>query len=129
MSAAHVSAGAIWDGERLRLDDAPVFNAGMRRLKLADGEHVTLRVERTDDAWRHSDVKHLFGHVYAPVVEYTGFSKTELHLLAKSLYMPEGRTSITELNRDELRDFTNEVEQWLRTEVWEAFERRDDYAA
>jgi SpoVK/Ycf46/Vps4 family AAA+-type ATPase len=59
--------------------------------------------------------------VYGPVVDYTGYSKTELHLMAKALFMPEGKTSLTELNREELREYTEHVERWLREECADAY--------
>ena len=123
--SGHVTGLAAWDGEKLRLVDPVVFNAGMRRLKPGNGETFVIRVEREAEAWRHSDVKHLFGHVYLPVVEYTGYTKTELHTIAKGLWMPDGKTSLTELDREEIQEYTRLVDRWLREECWQAFERPD----
>jgi hypothetical protein len=117
-----VTATAIWDGSKLQLDDQVLFVAGVRRMKLGAGEEVLVRVERKAEAWRHSDVKHLFGHIYQPVVDYTGMTKTELHLLAKSIWMPEGATSLTELSREQMREYSDLTERWLREDIWEAFE-------
>lgn len=89
--------------------------------KWGEGTALKVRIEPEEEAWQHGDLKHLFGHIYQPVCEYTGYSKTELHLMAKSLFMPEGKTSLTELNRDELREYTEHVERWLLEECADAF--------
>ena len=123
--SGHVTARAVWDGERIQLDDPMVFRAAIRRMKFGAGETLIIRVESEAEAWRHSDVKHLFGHIYAPVLEFgeTGYTKTEFHTVEKAFWMPDdGRTSITELNREELQDYTRLCEKQLREEFPDAFE-------
>lgn len=90
-----------------------------RRLRAAkqwgDGTALTIRIEPEDEAWRHSDAKHLYGHLYAPVSKRTGETVAEVHLRMKAKFMPEdGRTSITQLNREEMKSFTESVEQDIR---------------
>lgn len=83
--------------------------------KLGDGTALTIRVEPEDEAWRHSDAKHLYGHLYSPVAARTGETVAEVHLRMKTKFMPDdGRTSITQLNRDEMKAFTESVEQDIR---------------
>lgn len=79
------------------------------------GAHLSIRVEPEEEAWRHSDVKHLYGHLYKPVSDTHGETVAEVHLRMKAQFMPEdGRTSITQLNRDELKAFIESVEQDIR---------------
>jgi hypothetical protein len=91
--------------------------------KLGDGVALRIRIEPEDEAWRHSDGKHLYGHLYKPVSKRHGEPVAEVHLRMKSQFMPEdGRTSITELNRDEFKSFIESVEQDIREndpESWE----------
>lgn len=90
-----------------------------RRQKAAkawgDGTILKIRIEPEEEAWRHSDAKHLYGHLYAPVSTRTGETVAEVHLRMKAQYMPDdGRTSITQLNREELKSFMESVEQDIR---------------
>lgn len=79
------------------------------------GTMLSIRIEPQDEAWRHSDAKHLYGHLYGPVSRRTGETVAEVHLRMKAAYMPDdGRTSITQLNRDEMKSFTESVEQDIR---------------
>lgn len=80
-----------------------------------DGCALNIRVEPEDEAWRHADAKHLYGHLYKPVSARHGETVAEVHLRMKAQYMPDdGRTSITELNRDEMKSFIESVEQDIR---------------
>lgn len=83
--------------------------------KWGEGCALKVRVEPEDEAWRHSDGKHLYGHLYKPVSKRHGETVAEVHLRMKSQFMPDdGRTSITELNREEMKDFIEAVEQDIR---------------
>lgn len=122
MSTALVVEAVVFEGRIKLIDEFAYRTLSARRAKQwGEGTPITIRIEPQDEAWQHGDVKHLFGHVYEPVCEYTGYSKTELHLMAKSLFMPEGKTSLTDLNREELREYTEHVERWLREECADAF--------
>lgn len=116
-----VTAAAVWDDGKVRVLQHTTFVEKLKRCKFGQGTALVVRVEPEEEAWRYGDLKHLFGHVYQPVVEYAGYTKVELHAMAKAQFMPEGKTSLTELNRDELKAYTAAVEQWLRTECGEAF--------
>jgi hypothetical protein len=120
-----VTGQAVWTGTKVEMRDPVVFVAQIRRAKFGTGQALTVRVEPEDEAWRYSDLKHLFGHVYQPVVDYSGYTKVELHEMAKALHMPEGKTSLTQLNREELKDYTAAVEQWLREECGDAYALMD----
>lgn len=113
----HITVGATWINGKLAFtpDQQAAFVRGVRRLKLGDGECVSIRVEREDEAWKYSDAKHLYGHLYSPVSKRTGETVAEVHLRMKVSFMPDdGRTSITQLNREEMRSFIESVEQDIR---------------
>ena len=56
-----------------------------------------------------------------PFCEWTGYHKHEAHAMLKAECMPEGKTSITELSREELRDYTTAAEHTAREWSPEAF--------
>lgn len=116
-----VTADAVWTGTKVDVRLPGVFAEALKKAKWVDGQTLVIRVEPEDEAWRYTDLKHLFGHVYGPVVEYTGYSKEEFHLLMKSQFMPEGKTSLTQLNRDELKEYTMRVDQHLRESIPDAY--------
>lgn len=103
----------------------PYYRTRRRRAakKWGVGCALKIRIEPEEQAWRHSDGKHLYGHLYKPVSERTGETVAEVHLRMKSQFLPDdGRTSITELNRDEMKSFIESVEQDIREndpESWE----------
>lgn len=124
--SAPITVDAIFRGGKVDLLDPVRYQTLLERAQFGVGEELIVRIESKAEAWRHGDVKHLFGHVYEPVVRYTGISKVELHLQAKALWMPDdGRTSITQLSREELRVFSDTADQAFREDVWEAYERFD----
>jgi hypothetical protein len=88
-----------------------------------DGTAITIRIEPEDEAVRLDQYRHLVGHVFQPVVDTDfGYTKSELCLLAKAQFMPDdGRTSLTELNAEEMADFIRQCEVWLHTEFPDAF--------
>lgn len=101
-------------------------NFAVRRQRAArdwgEGVALKIRIEPEEDAIRYSDLKHLYGHLYTPVSQHTGETVAEVHLRMKVLYLPEdGRTSITELNREELKQFMESVEQDIREHTPEAW--------
>jgi hypothetical protein len=67
------------------------------------------------------EVRHYWGHVVDPFCQETGYHKHEAHTLLKAECMPEGKTSITELSREELRAYTEAAEQTAREWCPEAF--------
>lgn len=83
--------------------------------RVGEGVRLKIRIEPEADAWRHADAKHLYGHLYGPVSTRHGETVAEVHLRMKAAYMPDdGRTSITELNRDEMKAYIESVEQEIR---------------
>lgn len=90
--------------------DTEEYRKQIRLKGWVDGTPMTNRTEPSSGDWRHADVKYLFGYRYKPFVEcYEGWTTAEAHLHFKSLFMPEGKTSLTQLERDEMRAFTDDV--------------------
>ncbi len=116
-----VTAAAVWDANKVRVLDEGGFVESLRKAKWGQGSALVVRVEPEEDAYTYAQLKHLYGHVYEPVVAYAGITKVELHAMAKVQHMPEGKTSVTQLSRDELKAFTEAVEQWLREEIGDAY--------
>ena len=122
MSALVVSA-VVRDGD-VHVTDACYKTRRQRAAKRwGDGTVITIRIEPEDEAVRLDQYRHLFGHVFQPVVDTDcGHTKAELCLMAKAQFMPDdGRTSLTELNADEMADFIRQCEVWLHTEFQDAF--------
>lgn len=84
---------------------------------------ITIRMEPEVEAVRLDQYRHLFGHVFEPVVQADcGHTKAELCLMAKAQFLPDdGRTSLTELTAEEMADFIRQCEVWLHTEYPDAF--------
>lgn len=89
--------------------------------KWGDGCALTIRIEPEEEAWRYADAKHYYGHLVTPVAEFTGETKHDVHLRLKALYLPDGKTSITELDREEFKAFLEAVEQGIREDLPEAW--------
>jgi hypothetical protein len=119
---SHVSAPAFWRDGKLVLADATLFVHQLKRAKFGSGEALVVRVEREEDAYVYGALKHYWGHLVTPVSEFTGYTKHEAHAMFKALFLPDGMKSLTECNRDQMRAFTESVEQHIREEIPEAFE-------
>lgn len=96
-----------------------------RRMKAAkrwgDGCLLSIRIEPEDEAYTYGQIKHYWGHVVTPLSDDTGYHKAEVHAMLKAECMPEGKTSITELNKDELSLYTEAAEQKAREWSPDAF--------
>lgn len=115
MGTALIVSAVVHDGE-IHVTD-PHYKARRQRAAKSwgDGCALKIRVEPEEDAWRHSDAKHLYGHLYTPISRRHGETVAEVHLRMKAQFMPDdGRTSITELNREEMKAFIESVEQDIR---------------
>jgi hypothetical protein len=93
------------------------FEALRRRSAKRWGEGVmlTIRIEPKDEATKAWQFRHLYGHLFSPVSKETGETVADVAIRMKSQFMPDdGRTSLTELNEAELKNFTEAVEQDIR---------------
>ena len=112
-----VTSAAVFAKGRVHLVDEFMYQAFVKRAgkKWGEGAALTVRVEPEDEAWRYSDAKHLYGHLYTPVSRRTGEPVSEVHLRMKAAFLPDdGRTSLTQLNRDEMKAYIESVEQDIR---------------
>ena len=116
-----VIASATWDGRKLVMADTDSYRRDLKKLELGAGEQVTVRVERPEDARKYHQLKHLFGHIYKPVSDSSGYSSLELHALCKAQFMPDGKLSTVDLSYEEMDEFTKHAELWLRESMPEAF--------
>jgi hypothetical protein len=92
--------------------------------KIGDGVVLKIRIEPADEAIRYHQLKHLFGHIFAPTSKQTGETVADVAVRMKVAFMPDdGRTSLTELNYDELKAFTEAVEQDIRENDPESWDR------
>ena len=122
VSAIVVSA-VVRDGRIHICDNFYRTRVGKAAKSWGDGIELQIRIEPKDEAVRLDQYRHLFGHVFQPVVDTDcGHTKAELCLMAKAQFMPDdGRTSLTELNAEEMADFIRQCEVWLHTEFPDAF--------
>ena len=121
MTRDRVSAKAVVRDGKPVLLDAALFWAQFRQMKLGEGEEVVYRLARPEDAYTYAQIKAYWGFIVAPFCDYTGYHKHEVHALLKTECMPDGKTSITELNHDELKAYTQAAEQTAREWCPDAF--------
>jgi hypothetical protein len=123
MTAGHVTAHAVWNADlkNVVLTDAASFHARLRKVGFGNGEALTIRVEREADARTYAQLKYWHGYVLAPLVEYTGDHDWRLYL--KAMFLPDGKTSLTELDYEEMLAFTEQSEAWARAECPMAYEQ------
>ena len=102
-------------------------NLAVKRQRAArdwgDGTALKIRIEPEEDAIQYAQYKHLYGHLYTPWSARNGDTVADLNVQMKTQFMPDdGRMSLTELTREELKQFTEAVEQYIRENdpaVWE----------
>lgn len=122
---ALVVDGVVEKG-RVRLVDEFHYRvlADRAAKKWGDGTALVLRIEPADEAAKHHHFKHLFGHYLTPVSEVTGYTVTELKDEMKARFLPDGMTSLTDMNADQFDEFNRSVEQCIReeypSEAWDA---------
>jgi len=123
MKPGHVSAHGVWNSElgKVVLTDATLYHRQLKRMGFGDGEALTIRVEREADAKTYGQLKYFHGYVLTPLVEYTGDHDWKLYL--KAMFLPDGKTSLSELTYEEMRAFTEQAEAFARAEVPQAYEQ------
>lgn len=121
MSALVVDA-VVRDG-RIHITDYFYRTRSAKAAKSwGDGVELHIRIEPKDEAVALNQYRHLFGHIFEPVADYTGYTKQELCLIAKAQFLPDdGRTSLTQLNHEEMAVFIQQCEGWLGSECPDAF--------
>jgi hypothetical protein len=130
MPATHVSAPAVYRDGKLHLMDPVVFNAGLKRLKPGEGETFVITVTPEADAIWLGQYRYFFAAIVTPLSEYTGYPKAWVHEFLKALFYPkDGRTSLTQLSRQEFADYISTCEEFARVEFWDAFDDAEQLAA
>lgn len=108
---------AAVDGDAIVPID-PFYAARTKRAarRWGAGRLLVIRIEPEDEAWRHSDVKFLYGYLYGPVSRKTGETVADVHLRFKAsdCWPDDGRTSLTQLNREEMKAYIEAVSQDIR---------------
>jgi hypothetical protein len=128
MSALVVSA-VVREGDVHVTDEFYRTRRQRAAKRWGDGTIITIRIEPEDEASKHHHYKHLFGHYLTPVSDYTGYTVTELKDEMKARFLPDGMTSLTDMNAEQFEEFNRSVEQCIREEIPEAFERCADAMA
>ena len=121
MSTALLVDAVVREGRIVIADHFYRTRADRAAKKWGDGTALKIRIEPEDDAYTWAQMKHLFGHVYTPLSEWNGDFVTDWHLLLKAAFMPEGKMSLTQLNRQELDDYIRQCEVYAHTAHPEAF--------
>lgn len=120
---SHVTARAVYSGGMLRVGDLDrvALRAGLRQMGLGDGEELIVRIERPDDAYTAGQVRAYWGFVIGPLHRWSGHARNELHAMFKAALLDEGKTSLTQLSREEMDTFLREAEVLAREECPDAF--------
>ena len=129
MKGSALVVDAVVRGDQIHVCDEFYQTRKTKAAKAwGEGRALKIRIEPEEEAVRLDQYKHLFGHVFEPVVDMKcGYTKGELCALAKTMFFPDdGRESLTELTAAEMADFILQCEVWLHTEYAEAFELHDD---
>jgi hypothetical protein len=111
----------VRDGD-VHVTDA--FYATRRRKwakRTGDGTIITIRIEPEDEAYSYAEIKAYWGYTVTPFAEATGYHKNEVHAMLKAECMQEGKTSITELSREEFRAYREAADQKAREWCPDAF--------
>ncbi len=125
MSGSAVVVDAVVKDGHLHIVDESLYRTRVKNAakRWGNGTSLKVRIEPEEEAIRLDQYRHLFGHVFQPVVDTDcGHTKAELCLMAKAQFMPDdGRSSLTELTGAEMADFIRQCEVWLHTEFPDAF--------
>ena len=90
------------------------------------GTVLKIRVEPEEEAYTHADLKHYYGHLVSPLSEWNGDTVVEWDDRLKAMFLPEGKKSKTDCNRDELKAFIQACEVYAHTNHPEAFALMDN---
>lgn len=124
MSGALVVDAVVADGNVLIPAGQHYEERKRRKAKSwGDGCALKIRIEPADEAAKYHQFKHLFGHLIGPTAKRTGDTKSDLETRLKGYFLPDdGRVSLTELNYEEMKDFIESVEQYIREEYSDAWD-------
>jgi len=89
--------------------------------KWGDGAALIIRIETEEDAKAYGQLKYFFGYIVEPMEEFTG--DTDWALRFKTMFMPDEKTSLTQLSYDEMAMVNQKSEAYARMMCPEAFEQ------
>lgn len=121
----HIQARGVFVGGEVRIIADHAYRRDLQRAerRWAEGEALTLWISTEEDGLRYSQLKHYYGHLVTPLAQDCGYTKTEQDLMLKAMFLPEGKTSLTQLTYDEMDDYSKTVESFIREERPEALGR------
>jgi hypothetical protein len=105
---------AVQDADVIPMEADYVPRKRRAAKRWGEGRAIIIRMEPEDEGASEGQRRYYFGRVLKPFSDYTGYRMDELHSMLKALCMQEGKTSITELNDEEMRDYTEAAEHTLR---------------
>jgi hypothetical protein len=123
MSALIVDA-VVRDG-RIHITDENFYRTRAERFakKLGNGTMLKIRIEPEEEAISDGQRRYYFGRIVKPLVEYTG--DLDVHDNFKAALIQDGRTSITQLSREEMAFFIEAAEFFAHTKCPDAFALED----
>jgi hypothetical protein len=108
----HVTASAVIRDGKPVLVDPVVYHAGLRQMKLGEGEAVVIRLEREADAKRYHRLKWFYGFIVKQCVENTGYTVPELDAMFRALFMPADVPTLSLMSDEQMRDFNIQSEAY-----------------
>lgn len=127
MSSALVFDAVVKDGKIALVDDQFYRTKSAHAAKgWGDGCALKVRIEPEEDAYTHGQMKHYYGHIISPLSEWNGEFPTEWDVRLKAMFLPEGKTSKTQCNREELDAYIHQCEVYAHTAHPEAFALYDN---
>lgn len=84
-----------------------------------DGCVIQARLEPKEEAISDGQRRYYFGRIVGPYVDYTG--DLDFHDNVKAALIQDGRTSITQLNHDEMAFFIEAAEYFAHSKMPEAY--------
>lgn len=115
--STHVSAAAVWDGEKLQFSDVVTYHAGLRGMKLGQGEEVQVLVMRPEEAKRYWQLKWYYGFIVKQCVEKTGYTKREMDAILRANGLDPEVTSLVTASYSALRDLILASEIYAASEI------------
>lgn len=128
MSGTAVLVDAVVRDGQIHITDENLYRTRMKSAakKWGDGCILKVRVEPAEEAYTHSQLKHYYGHIITPLSEWNGDTPVEWDQRLKAMFLPEGKTSKTECNHDELASYIQSCEVYAHTNHPEAFALYDN---
>lgn len=114
----HVSVPCVYRDGRVALVNQRGYQAQVRGAGWGNGEALVLRIEPEADAKKHHQLKWYYGTLLPAYQDYTG--DPDGHVMFKARYLPDGVTSLAQTTYEQMADFNQRVEAFLRAELPES---------